>query len=341
MHMADALLSPEVGGVMWAASGASMAIAVKGLAARADDRRIPLMGVLGAFVFAAQMINFAIPGTGSSGHLGGALLLAALLGPYAAFLVMASILAVQAFFFADGGLLALGANIFNLAFYTCFIVYPLVFRPLARRAGSRAGTVWASVLAGVIGLQLGALSVVTQTVLSGRTELPFGPFVLLMQPIHLAIGVVEGLVTAAVLLYVRRLRPQLLESQPYCGPSLRTVIASLAVLTLIGGGVVSWFASSRPDGLEWSIERTTGTGELEAESATHTAAAKIQGRTAILPDYELRGGGDAEAEVGAWPAVNTGTTLSGVLGALLTLALGAGAGALVRLLRRQRSRAGG
>ena len=86
------------------------------------------MGVAGAFVFAAQMLNFAIPGTGSSGHLGGALLLAILLGPEAAFLVMASILAVQALFFADGGLLALGCNIFNLGFFPAFVAYPLVYR---------------------------------------------------------------------------------------------------------------------------------------------------------------------------------------------------------------------
>ncbi len=91
---------------------------------------IPLMGVAGAFVFAAQMLNFAIPGTGSSGHLGGALMLAILLGPEAAFLVMASILAVQALFFADGGLLALGANIFNLGFFPAFVAYPLIYRKI-------------------------------------------------------------------------------------------------------------------------------------------------------------------------------------------------------------------
>ena len=104
MHMADALISPAVGGVMWAATAAAGAVSVRALARSKDERRLPLMGVMGAFVFAAQMITFSIPGTGSSGHLGGGLLLAALLGPYAGFLVMASVLAVQALFFADGGL---------------------------------------------------------------------------------------------------------------------------------------------------------------------------------------------------------------------------------------------
>jgi cobalt/nickel transport system permease protein len=116
MHMADALLSPGTGGVMWAATAVTIFYSARKVQSQLDNRKIPLMGVLGAFVFAAQMINFAIPGTGSSGHIGGGLLLAILLGPQGAFLTMASVLTVQALFFADGGLLALGCNIFNLVF---------------------------------------------------------------------------------------------------------------------------------------------------------------------------------------------------------------------------------
>ena len=130
MHMADALISPAVGGGMWAATAATLAYSARKVTQELDDRKVPLMGVLGAFIFAAQMINFTIPGTGSSGHLGGGLILAVLLGPYAAFLVIASVLTVQALFFADGGLLALGCNIFNLGFFPAFIAYPLIYRPL-------------------------------------------------------------------------------------------------------------------------------------------------------------------------------------------------------------------
>ncbi len=104
MHMADALLSPAVGTTLWAGTAAVGGYASKKLKEQIDDRMIPLMGVLGAFIFAAQMINFTIPGTGSSGHLGGGMILAIILGPHAAFLVMASVLTVQALFFADGGL---------------------------------------------------------------------------------------------------------------------------------------------------------------------------------------------------------------------------------------------
>ena len=124
MHMADALLSPAVGGGFWAGTLGFIIYSAKRLRARMNERLIPLMGVLGAFVFAGQMINFTIPGTGSSGHLGGGMLLAILLGPHAAFIVIASILTVQALFFADGGLLALGCNIWNLGIYPCYIAYP-------------------------------------------------------------------------------------------------------------------------------------------------------------------------------------------------------------------------
>src|SRR5674476_1389352 len=138
--MADALISPAVGGVLWGATAVTVAYSARKVRNELDESKIPLMGVAGAFVFAAQMLNIAIPGTGSSGHLGGALILAILLGPEAAFLVIASVLAVQALFFADGGLLALGCNIFNLGFFPAFIAYPLIYRKIVGRGPElRAG----------------------------------------------------------------------------------------------------------------------------------------------------------------------------------------------------------
>src|SRR5512143_324466 len=128
MHMADALVSAAVGGSFWALSGGALAGCSRRVRRDEDERRVPLMGVLGAFVFAVQMVNFAIPGTGSSGHLVGTLLLSALLGPPAAVLVMGSVLLVQALFFADGGLLAFGCNLFNMGILPAFVAYPLVYR---------------------------------------------------------------------------------------------------------------------------------------------------------------------------------------------------------------------
>ena len=326
MHMADALLSPSVGGIAWAATAVTTVVCSRKVHNRLDDRKVPLMGVLGAFVFAAQMINFAIPGTGVSGHLGGGLLLAILLGPPAAFLVMASVLTVQAVLFADGGLLALGANIINLGFFPCFVAYPLLYKPLAGREPTTGRISLASITAAIVGLQLGALAVVLQTVLSGISELPFGPFALLMQPIHLGIGVVEGLVTAGVVTFVWRARPEILadarERQSAGQASARNVLLGLGAAALLTGAVLSWFASNRPDGLEWSIAQVTGTEALDdAGTPVHESLGDVQEKTSLLPDYAFKPTGqEPPGEPNAvWPVVDPGTSVSGIVGGLVTL----------------------
>src|SRR3989339_2135538 len=212
MHMSDALLNPVVGGAFWAVSGGLIAYSAKKIREDEDTFKTPLMAVTGAFIFAAQMINFTIPGTGSSGHLGGGLLLAALLGPWRAFISLASVLTIQCLFFADGGLLALGCNIFNLAFFPVFVAYPFIFKPLAGDMKSPVRLALASFGGATAGLLLGAFSVVLETLLSGITELPFSTFILFMMPIHLAIGLVEGLVVFGVLSFVQKAQPSLLSA---------------------------------------------------------------------------------------------------------------------------------
>ena len=209
MHMADALLAPGVAGVMYACSAVAAGRSVRKLNQQPDDKAVPVMGVMGAFVFAAQMINFTIPGTGSSGHLCGGMLLAAIVGPYAAFLTMIGVLLIQCLLFADGGLMALGANIWNMAFYGCF-VGGLIWRAFTRKGLNRAKIIAASLIGCILSLQLGAFSVSVETLASGITALPFGAFLLAMQPIHLAIGAVEGCITAAVLAFLYEARPSLL-----------------------------------------------------------------------------------------------------------------------------------
>lgn len=265
MHMADALLSPAVGGTMWVVTAAAITHCSKRVREEMHDRGIPLMGALGAFIFAAQMLNFTIPVTGSSGHLGGGLLLAVLLGPHAAFLTISSVLVVQAFFFADGGLLALGCNMFNLGLIPAFIAYPLVFKKIAGTTLSPAKISTASITAAIVGLQLGAFAVVAETALSGISALPFSTFVAIMQPIHLAIGLVEGLVTAAIISFVYKARPEIIksatEARPGVAYSLRAVVICFLIAALLTGGVLSRFASEQPDGLEWSIAKVTGRAE--------------------------------------------------------------------------------
>ena len=257
MHMADTLISPAVGATLWAISAAAVGHSSRRIQRNLDPGLIPLMGVLGAFVFAAQMINFSIPGTGSSGHLGGGLLLAILLGPEAALITTASVLVVQALIFADGGLLALGCNIFNMGFLPAFVAYPLVYRPLtAGRSGPTRRAI-ATLLAAILALQLGAFAVVMETLVSGRTDLPFKTFLLAMQPIHLAIGFVEGAVTLALLSFLQRTRPEILEGVSDPRRSWRAS-ALVGLMALVLGGWMTWYASKHPDGLEGAVQKVTG-----------------------------------------------------------------------------------
>ncbi len=347
MHMADALISPSVGGAMLAVTAGLVALSVKKTSNELEQKKVPLMGIMGAFIFAAQMINFTIPGTGSSGHLGGGMLLAVLLGPSAGFLTMASILLIQALFFADGGLLAYGCNVFNLGFFSCLIAYPLIFRLIVRKGWTLRRIFWASMISAVFSLQLGAFSVVLETAMSGKTELPFQSFILLMQPIHLAIGLVEGLVTASVVSFVWKARPEIVENiaagLPIGNVSFKKAGAVLAVCVLVIGGILSWFASVNPDGLEWSMFQVAGTSELENSDGLHRTMADIQAVTAFLPDYDFKDDSGsqivpAENQPAAWPAVSAGTSVSGVVGALLTLGLTGLAGLLIVLIKRRRKK---
>ena len=340
MHMADALISPAVGGNMWAVTACTIAYCSSKVHQGFDDRRVPLMGVLGAFIFAAQMINFTIPATGSSGHIGGGLLLAILLGPSAALLTIASVLFIQALFFADGGLLALGCNIFNLGIFPAFIAYPLLYRRLAGRAPNQTRLVVAAVIAAIIALQLGAFAVVLETVASGISALPFGAFVLLMQPIHLAIGVIEGLATAAIIAFVFRARPELVEStlanRPLGSLPIRSMLAAFALAAVLLGSVVSWFASTQPDGLEWAISKVAGTEELPAPAhPLHSTLAAIQKKMAIFADDTGRPEPIESGNLAATEIAPIDSGLPGLIGGIATLATCLLAGVLLRSYARR------
>lgn len=338
MHMADALLAPAVAATMYVVSGATAGVSVNTLKKDENTAKLPVMAVTSALVFAGQMVNYTIPGTGSSGHMCGGMMLTALLGPQAGFLSMITILLIQSLFFADGGIMALGANVWNMAFYGCFVGYYLIWRPLMKgklfsnqseKSATRIKIVLACVLGCVLTLQLGAFSVVLETSISGITELPFGAFVTIMQPIHLAIGLIEGLVTSAVLLFVYEMRPELLmdvlPSETNSGKcSLKTTVLILAIVTAVIGGGVSLLASSNPDGLEWSMFGNEEAGYsanmgLDEEnygisSAFSDFTGTVQEKTAFLPDYAFSNSDSA-----------VGTTVSGLLGSAIV----AGAATLI------------
>ncbi len=330
MHIADSMVSPAVGIVMYVASGIATAYSIKKL--REDDdlkKKISTMGVMGAFVFATQMVNFTIPGTGSSGHLCGGVLLSSILGPYAGFLSMIGVLLIQCLFFADGGLLALGANVWNMAFYGCFIG-SLIWKFIMRNGMSKRKIAISSILGSILTLQMGAFSVTIETLLSGITELPFEAFLVVMQPIHLAIGFVEGLITLSVLCFVYEARPELLwnkkeKIKKEARLSYKKTITILACLLIIIGGGISLLASSNPDGLEWSIERITGNTELETrENNIYEKSEKIQETTSFLPDYTFK---DTEIPIG--------TSISGIIGCGITIAFLMVLGSVIKIKRKK------
>jgi cobalt/nickel transport system permease protein len=303
MHMSDALLSPVVGIGMWAVSGGALALACRRLrdeeeTIRAD--RTALLGIMGSFVFAAQMINIAIPGTGSSGHIGGGLLLAALIGPWAAFVAISSILVLQCLFFADGGLLALGCNIFNIGIIPCLIACPLIYKAIVSDSGKRQTRLYtACICAALFASQLGALNVVILTCASGISALPFATFSLFMLPMHIPTGLFEGLLTAVIISFVSKIRPALftrphIDSLPLL--SMRAMLLWAVALSLPLGYIAANYASVAPDGLEWSILKA-GSDQLAAETS----------RPGWLPDY--------------FHSNASGVNLNGIIGCLLSFIL--------------------
>ena len=230
----------------------------------------------------------------------------------------------------SGGLLALGCNIWNMAFYGCFLGYFLFWCPMMKKGMSRGKIVGASILGCVVTLQLGAFSVALETLASGITDLPFSVFVATMQPIHLAIGLVEGLITAAVLLFVYEARPEMLscsEERAKSRFSFKKTIAILGIAALVIGGAVSLAASSNPDGLEWSMERLTGSTELENDgTGAHAAAEEIQEKTALLPDYGFKNSDST-----------FGTSFSGIAGSAVVLIVCVGACYAFRFFKKKKS----
>jgi cobalt/nickel transport system permease protein len=318
--MTDALISPSVGAAFYAVSTGFVVYSLKSssketnLVGNEPDSKVSLMGVLGSFVFAAQMLNFAIPVTGSSGHIGGGLLLAILLGSSRAFLVIGSILLIQSLFFADGGLLAFGCNWFNLGVLPCFVSYQLIWRPLARKCKYATATT----ISAVIGLLMGATAVTLQTTASRIAELPFIPFITAMLSIHLVIGLVEGAATSAIVVFLHKARPELifgsseLQENYKTGLNIKIIATSFALVALIFGAFLSLYAASAPDGLEWAIQKASGKEEvsLASESLLHSTAASMQKFTSFFAGYSIENF-----------SAKLGTSVSAIVGSSLVLFL--------------------
>ncbi|MCU0482795.1 MAG: energy-coupling factor ABC transporter permease [Chloroflexi bacterium] len=207
LHAPDGFLAPLVAAIMWAITALVLAYAVKRTNETFDERAIPLLGVTAAFIFAAQMFNFQVIG-GTSGHLLGGVLAAVLLGPWAGTLVMTCVVAVQGLVFQDGGLVVMGANIFNMGIIGTLGGYAL-YRGLCRvLGGEERGRLPAAAVAAWVSVVAASAAMALELGLSGTTDLALA--LAAMVGIHALIGIGEALVTVAALAFVRAVRPDLL-----------------------------------------------------------------------------------------------------------------------------------
>lgn len=311
MHIPDGFLSVGVSIFLWIVSILVIAYALKRVNEDLGERQVPLMGVLAAAIFAGQMLNFTVTG-GTSGHLMGAAIATILLGPWAAILVMTTVVGVQALIFQDGGLLVLGANIFNMGIVGVAVSY-FVYRTLLRLFGEKRWSIFVSGFAAAwTSIIVAALGVALQLAVSGTS--PANIAIPAMGGIHALIGIGEGLITLGALALIYATRPDLLKA----GQSRTTGGVALWVgglLIALALAVISPLASSHPDGLEWVAEQK---GFLD------TAQGPVY---EIIPDYVFPGVSNEAAA----------TILAGIVGTLLVF----GVALAVAYTRRNRRSAAG
>src|SRR5512136_2767628 len=247
MHIPDGFLSATVAIALWIVSFAVISYALKRVNRDLGERQVPLMGVLAACIFAGQMLNFSVTG-GTSGHLLGAAIATILLGPWAAILVLTCVVGIQALIFQDGGLLALGANIFNMGVIGVTVAY-FVYRTVRRMAGDKPwGLVVGGLAAGWSSIFIASLACALQLALSGTS--PANVAVPAMAGIHALIGIGEGLITVGALAFLYATRRDLFQasSAQLVGGRLVWVIGLVMAAAL---AIASPLASTHPDGLEW------------------------------------------------------------------------------------------
>lgn len=301
MHIPDGFLDAKTALTTAALSAAGLGYALGRVRHELPPRRVPLLGLSAAFLFAAQMVNFPVAG-GTSGHLIGAALVAALLGPSAAVVVLATVLIVQCFLFADGGILALGANIFNMGLVATIVGYT-VFHFAQRLLPGVRGRVAALAFAGWCSAVLASVSCAGQLAWSGTVA--WSVALPAMTGVHMLIGVGEGLISALVLVAVMRTRPDLLPEAAAEGPGKsRRGVVVLGLLVSLGIALfVAPFACPWPDGLEAVAGRLGFAGRA---SAPHLFAP--------APNYQVPGLGSS----------GLATATVGAIGALVAFGLAVG-----------------
>ena len=327
MHMANELLSIPVATGTLAIAAGSLGFICRKVRQVIAAEKLALMGILGAFVFAAQMVNFQLPAMpGTSGHMVGAVLLAIILGPNLAAIVISSVVIVQCLIFQDGGLLALGCNIINIGLVPSYLGY-FLYRAITNGRFSSLKVYVGAMLASVIATEAGAILVTIQAAMSGVLAVPLSTFLITMIGVHFLVGFVEGLVTVTVLAYLQQLRPDIVaDSLPgTVRLSKNAVLATMGILAVLIGAGLSLLASDLPDGLEWSYAERPDEPGFEAvvsnPDSRITVVDDFQSKYSLMPDYSARASklgqvAGQEADIGAgW------TSFAGVVGSVLTMAV--------------------
>jgi cobalt/nickel transport system permease protein len=304
MHIPDGFLSALVSIMLWLVSVPVVGYALKRVGQDLGERQVPMMGVLAAAIFAGQMLNFTVAG-GTSGHLMGAAIATILLGPWAAILVMTSVVSIQALIFQDGGLLVLGANIFNMAVIGVAVSYA-VYRTVRALAGQRTwGLFVGGFLAAWTSIVVAAVGVAFELALSGTS--PANLALPAMAGIHALIGIGEGLITVGALAFLNVSRRDLVRAGE-APAAAGGFVWVFGLLVALGLAIASPLASAHPDGLEWVAEQQ-GFLETTRQPLYH-----------LIPDYLFPGiSNEALA-----------TILAGVIGTLIVFGVVLGVGFLRR-----------
>jgi cobalt/nickel transport system permease protein len=292
LHIPDGFLSLVISLICWAITAVTLAMAVSRTNKAIGEKQVPLMGIMAAFIFAAQMLNFPVAG-GTSGHMLGGALAAIVLGPWAGMLVMTAVIAVQALLLQDGGLLVMGANILNMGLITAAIGYGL-YRGVA--GASRGAKLAVAGVAAWLSVMAGALATALQLWSSGTSDLQ--TVTVAMLSVHALIGIGEALITVAALAFIMQTRPDLLDASSVTAQGGRAWVVP-AILLSLAVVLLSPLASAFPDGLE-RVAADTGFLGL-AQSSPYE----------ILPDYTVPFLGETALS----------TVVAGLIGALAVLVL--------------------
>lgn len=309
MHIPDGFLSLFVSLMLWTVSIVVVAYALRRVGKDLNERQVPLMGVLAAAIFAGQMLNFTVAG-GTSGHLMGAAIATILLGPWAAIIVMTCVVSIQALIFQDGGLVVLGANIFNMGIVGVAVSYMAYTAVMRVARGARWGIFVGGFSAAWLSVFVASLGVALELAISGIS--PANIAIPAMAAVHALIGIGEGLITVGALGFVYAARPDLLAVGTAKTTGGRAIwIGGLSIALILA--VLSPLASSNPDGLE-----------RVAEDQGFLAAAQAP-QYNLIPDYLVPGVSNEALA----------TILAGIVGALVVGAVAF----LIARARRSRSAA--